>query len=44
MIPFKVEVFYDVQKSTRVRLTIRQEDDQIPGDVYVFSQLLTLSP
>lgn len=44
MVPFKIDVIYDVQKSIPVRLILRQEDDQIPGNVFGCSQLLTISP
>lgn len=45
--PFVVvhaEIPYQVQDSTRVRLTIRQQDDRIPGNVFVCSQEIKLNP
>lgn len=35
---------YQVADRTLVLLTFRQQDDQLPGDVYVFSQLIYLNP
>lgn len=41
---FKIDLPYDVKTKTPVRLTISQNDDRIPGKLYVFSQLLFIGP
>ena len=43
-IPFSVDIPYEVLQPTPVRLVIRQNDARIDGEVYLFSQLITLAP
>jgi hypothetical protein len=43
-IPFKIELPYQVTSSTPIRLTISQNDERIPGIMYVYSQLLVIEP
>jgi hypothetical protein len=43
-IPFNVDIPYQVNSPTPVRLTIRQLDSRTPGDVYVYSQEIFLNP
>jgi hypothetical protein len=43
-IPFKIDMAYQVNKRTPVRLTIRQQDERIQGDLFVFSQLIVINP
>jgi len=43
-IPFKIELPYQVSSSTRIRLTLSQIDERIPGIMYVYSQLLVIEP
>ena len=43
-ISFKVDIPYQVSNRTPVRLTISQSDERIPGDLYVYSQLLVIKP
>jgi hypothetical protein len=42
--PFTVEIPYEVDGPTPVRLIIRQEGSRIPGNVALISQLITLQP
>ena len=41
---FKSEISYQVPTSTSVRLTVRQQDDHVPGDLFVYSQIILLQP
>lgn len=41
---FKMDILYHVNNLTPARLTIRQPDSRIPGDVFVYSQEIILSP
>jgi len=44
LITFKVDIPYQVSTRTPVRLTISQKDERIPGNLYVYSQLLVIEP
>jgi hypothetical protein len=41
---FQTTIPYDVTEPTVVRLTIRQDDERIPGRFYVYSQEVLLNP
>lgn len=41
---FKIDIPYQVDIRTPIRLTISQEDGRIPGNLYVYSQLISIEP
>jgi hypothetical protein len=43
-VSFKIDIPYQVDNNTPIRLTISQKDERIPGDLYVYSQLIVIEP
>jgi hypothetical protein len=44
LLPFKTSLYYQVDSPTSARLTLHQPDQRIPGNLFVFSQLIHLKP
>ena len=41
---FSTTIPYKVTEPTEARLVLRQEDDRLDGQVYIYSQLILLNP